>query len=533
MQGIEKNYGELSGNPDPFAKDTGFLSWTFCNEGHLDFAYNWWFHFNTICPEYHPFVVSISKNTSQKLDELNVPNIYFQPAFDVSDVDSDYMRSSNWSRIMGAKVDITYTFLKRGYRVFYTDDDVILRLPLNAFIERYATDKNLDIVFQKNHMGNLCAGVFFVHPNERTLKLFDRYAGSLPGYDLNSKKYEGDQPFLTRRIYHMNNELGLLYFPTDIIPNGAIWYAKKQVIKDRALLIHYNCIVGKSAKIAKMQEDSVWKFSPENLPGRQLSKMYRNLHQRHSEIEGKKRNCARKILDILFDVYYPNSILDVGCGLGTFLSVAREKGVERIRGLEGEWLDPNRIQIDKEKIILMNLENGFSLQENYELVICLEVAEHLQESSAEIFINSIVSHAPVVLFSAAIPHQGGVHHVNEQFPDYWSTIFLKYDYLPIDFIRERIWKDNDFFQYHLHHCQNIMVFAHRDLIENNKQLNALRECNSKKQLSIVHPEIYLSRLKNAYKQLGQYNNLISLLSQGGEFRVIPKGNGEISVQKLN
>jgi hypothetical protein len=53
----------------------------------------------------------------------------------------------------------------------------------------------------------------------------------------------------------------------------------------------------------------------------------------------------------------------------------------------------------------------------------LEVGEHISESAANHFIESLTTHAPVVLFSAAIPYQGGDHHVNEQFLPYWVERF--------------------------------------------------------------------------------------------------------------
>ena len=163
--------------------------------------------------------------------------------------------------------------------------------------------------------------------------------------------------------------------------------------------------------------------------------LHRNILTKDVE---QNRTSARKVLSILFDEIMPQSVVDVGCGLGTWLSVARAMGVEDIAGIDGEWLNPGQLEVDPRLIHRVDLEKGFSLGRNFDLVVCLEVAAHLNERYAEQFIANLVDHGDVVLFSAGIPHQGGHHHVNERFPDYWAAIFDKREFVPLDLIRGRI-----------------------------------------------------------------------------------------------
>ena len=65
------------------------------------------------------------------------------------------------------------------------------------------------------------------------------------------------------------------------------------------------------------------------------------------------------------------------------------------------------------------------LERKFDLAISLEVAEHLKSSSSEDFVQSLTTLAPMILFSAAIPHQGGLHHINEQWLEYWGDLFNK------------------------------------------------------------------------------------------------------------
>jgi hypothetical protein len=122
--------------------------------------------------------------------------------------------------------------------------------------------------------------------------------------------------------------------------------------------------------------------------------------------EAKNARSAERVLEIVFRYYQPASVLDVGCGLGTWLKVAAAIGVRDIHGMDGPWLDLSRLQIDPRCVEMRDLEQGFDLGRRFDLVICLEVAEHLVPSAAEGFIAALTRHAPAVLFSAAIPYQG-------------------------------------------------------------------------------------------------------------------------------
>ena len=62
------------------------------------------------------------------------------------------------------------------------------------------------------------------------------------------------------------------------------------------------------------------------------------------------------------------------------------------------------------------------MNRKFDLVLSLEVAEHLPSECAEAFVESLVNLGPVILFSAAIPYQGGENHVNEQWPEYWVGV---------------------------------------------------------------------------------------------------------------
>jgi 2-polyprenyl-3-methyl-5-hydroxy-6-metoxy-1,4-benzoquinol methylase len=157
--------------------------------------------------------------------------------------------------------------------------------------------------------------------------------------------------------------------------------------------------------------------------------IYRDLQGVQLESQEQQNHIsAEKIFHLLFKLYKPNSILDVGCGLGTWLSVARELGVENVCGIEGPWINPKQLRIDPEYVIIQDLEHPFNLHRSFDLVISLEIAEHLSPNVASTFIASLVSHGDIILFSAAIPYQGGHNHINEQFPSYWANLFAEVEF---------------------------------------------------------------------------------------------------------
>lgn len=89
--------------------------------------------------------------------------------------------------------------------------------------------------------------------------------------------------------------------------------------------------------------------------------------------------------------------------------------------------------------VVHNLQESFNLNRDIDLAICIEVAEHLPSKKSDVFIKTVTQSAPVVVFSAAIPNQGGNKHINEQWPDYWKELFQKEGYEKIDALRIILW----------------------------------------------------------------------------------------------
>jgi SAM-dependent methyltransferase len=198
---------------------------------------------------------------------------------------------------------------------------------------------------------------------------------------------------------------------------------------------------------------------------------------------------AEVILPLVLKCLTVQSVVDVGCGDGTWLAVLQKLGVEDVLGLDGEYVNESVLQFPLERFRSFDLTKPFKLNRQFDLAMSLEVAEHLPVECAATFVESVTRLAPAVLFSAAIPLQGGTNHINEQWPDKWAELFKKHSYLPVDFIRKRVW-ENEAVEWW--YAQNTLLFAHTDLLQNNSALQEELERTSPSQLCLVHPRKYLA-----------------------------------------
>jgi SAM-dependent methyltransferase len=175
---------------------------------------------------------------------------------------------------------------------------------------------------------------------------------------------------------------------------------------------------------------------------------------------------AELVVPLVMEMLECKRVIDVGCGLGTWLRVFETLGAERVLGLDGAHVNTELLQISTEQFRAIDLANTFDIGETFDLAVSLEVAEHLPPASAPGFVESITKLAPVVLFSAAAPLQGGTHHVNEQWPDYWQRLFERHDYQMLDPIRKLIWKDGRIKWWYR---QNTVLFVRRNVINANSR----------------------------------------------------------------
>lgn len=147
---------------------------------------------------------------------------------------------------------------------------------------------------------------------------------------------------------------------------------------------------------------------------------------------------ARTVVPVLLRHLRPVSVLDIGCGAGAWVAAYVEAGAAHVSGVDGPYMRPEQLLFDASRFHAVDVSSSFRLGRQYDLVQCLEVAEHLPPAAGETLVDNLVAHAPMVVFSAAPPGQGGENHVNERPYGYWRDLFAARGYALFDFIRPQI-----------------------------------------------------------------------------------------------
>ena len=161
---------------------------------------------------------------------------------------------------------------------------------------------------------------------------------------------------------------------------------------------------------------------------------------------------ASRILRFLKTLLHFETVIDFGCGMGTWGVAAKELGARRYIGIDQHKYDISYMQIDSSEYWENNLQLPIYIEHCYDLAICVEVAEHIPEDSVNTLIDNICLGSEIVLFSAALPYQGGTGHINEQSCSYWVNKFLIRGYKPIDCIRPTFWNDEQVEVWYRNNC---------------------------------------------------------------------------------
>jgi SAM-dependent methyltransferase len=169
---------------------------------------------------------------------------------------------------------------------------------------------------------------------------------------------------------------------------------------------------------------------------------------------------AQRVVPVVLAATGASSVVDFGCGQGAWLSVWKSAGLN-VFGVDGPYVNQERLLIDGAEFRPADLAAPIDLGRRFDIVQSLETAEHLPEARAAGFIANLVAHGDLVLFSAAVPGQGGEHHVNEQPLEYWRALFRAQGFIPIDLVRPAVRGDADVQRWYRCNC---IVYARRDAV---------------------------------------------------------------------
>lgn len=154
------------------------------------------------------------------------------------------------------------------------------------------------------------------------------------------------------------------------------------------------------------------------------------------------------------------SVIDIGAGVGAWSRAAIELN-KSVLSIDGNWVQDIPNKFDKLKYSFQNLNDSLVVDTHYDLAICLEVAEHLEPQRSQGLISDLCRLAPVVMFGAALPRQGGAGHINCRPHSFWIDLFKNNDYKALDLFRPRFWYDGNVGPWY---AQNTYLFVKSDRV---------------------------------------------------------------------
>lgn len=132
------------------------------------------------------------------------------------------------------------------------------------------------------------------------------------------------------------------------------------------------------------------------------------------------------IYTTIFGVQF-NSILELGCGGGEITSQFEYHNLDylAVEGTDAGVQQLVNIGIQPQRIIKSDLRLFKGIDRTFDMVMCTEVAEHLEPPFSSKIVELCTSHSNVVWFSAAEPNCNAphYHHPNEMWIECWDNLF--------------------------------------------------------------------------------------------------------------
>src|ERR1700690_1145762 len=133
------------------------------------------------------------------------------------------------------------------------------------------------------------------------------------------------------------------------------------------------------------------------------------------------REPYRRLAQCIEEIAQPTSVLDIGCGCGYVITYFAKKRIAYcpVFGVDGD-VESRKWSEKPELIRIADLRLPTFFSMNFDLVICTETAEHIDEKFADVLVETVAHHTErMLVWSAAQPGQEWPGHVNLQHPDYW------------------------------------------------------------------------------------------------------------------
>jgi SAM-dependent methyltransferase len=110
-------------------------------------------------------------------------------------------------------------------------------------------------------------------------------------------------------------------------------------------------------------------------------------------------NAARAVVPTIAAIVKPASVIDIGCGTGSWLAAF---GLDDVLGADA-YVPNEALEIPLERFVRTDLTSVFSAGRSFDLALSVEVGEHLPVEAAPLLVQTLVGHSPAVVFRLRSP----------------------------------------------------------------------------------------------------------------------------------
>ncbi|MEM6478287.1 MAG: methyltransferase domain-containing protein [Pseudomonadota bacterium] len=178
--------------------------------------------------------------------------------------------------------------------------------------------------------------------------------------------------------------------------------------------------------------------------GHTTNQTYAGMFAGHDKSREKRVRNGAYVADAIRTAFKPKTLIDLGCGLGFFLSAMAQKGSD-VTGVDNGWVSDLQTEIPHERYTFADLNKPFETDTRFDMAVSFECAEHLARSRADGFVADLCKLSDTIAFSAAVPGQGGSGHRNPQWQGYWAALFAEQGYECYDYLRPQLAANEDAF----------------------------------------------------------------------------------------
>lgn len=129
----------------------------------------------------------------------------------------------------------------------------------------------------------------------------------------------------------------------------------------------------------------------------------------------------------MIQLYQPKTVIDVGCGIGDFVSWLLRNNIDAF-GIEGSNNVERHLAIPVDHVFIRDLRDPLDITDRYDVAMCIEVAEHIEEEFADQFVLNLCQLSDILVMTIAGPGQEGHGHYNLQEKAYWIEKFNSQGY---------------------------------------------------------------------------------------------------------